>query len=76
VHTFEKAISLPEEVVVQRDGRPVVFVATGDTASARVVETGFSDRGRVIVSKGLNPGDRVIVTGQQSLRDGDRIQPR
>jgi RND family efflux transporter MFP subunit len=73
---FEDAISLPEEVVVQRDGRPVVFVASGDTASARVVETGFADRGRVLITKGLEPGDRVIVTGQQSLRNGDRIQPR
>jgi RND family efflux transporter MFP subunit len=76
VRTFENAISLPEEVIVQRDGHPVVFVAAGDTASARVIETGFADRGRVIVTKGLKPGDRVIVTGQQSLQDGDRIQPR
>ena len=74
--TFEDAISLPEEVVVQRDGRPVVFVATGDTVSARAIEIGFAERGRVVIAKGLKPGDRVIVTGQQSLRDGDRIQPR
>ena len=74
--TFENAISLPEEVIVQRNGRPVVFVATSDTASARTIETGFADRGRVVITKGLKPGDRVIVTGQQSLRDGDRIQPR
>ena len=74
--TFENAISLPEEVVVQRDGRPVVFVATGDTASARAIETGFANRGRVLITKGLNPGDQVIVTGQQSLRSGDRIQTR
>jgi membrane fusion protein (multidrug efflux system) len=76
VRTFENAISLPEEVIVQRDGHPVVFVAVGDTASARAIETGFADRGRVLVTKGLKPGDRVIVTGQQSLRNGDRIQPR
>ena len=74
--SFENAISFPEEVVVQRDGRPVVFVAAGDTASVRAIETGFADRGRVLVTKGLKPGDRVIVTGQHSLRDGDSIQPR
>jgi membrane fusion protein (multidrug efflux system) len=74
--SFENAISLPEEIVVQRDGRPVVFVATGDTASARAIETGFAYRGRVVIAKGLKPGDRVIVTGQQSLHDGDSIQPR
>jgi membrane fusion protein (multidrug efflux system) len=76
VRTFENAISLPEEVVVQRDGRAVVFVAAGDTASARAIEIGFSDRGRVLITQGLKPGDQVIVTGQQSLRSGDTIQPR
>ena len=74
--TFENAISLPEEVVVQREGQPTVFVLNGDTAAASPVELGFVDRGRVLITKGLEPGDRVIVTGQQSLRNGDRVQPR
>jgi membrane fusion protein (multidrug efflux system) len=74
--TFEDAISLPEEVVVQRDGHPVVFVSSSDTASARAVELGFVDRGRVLITKGLTPGDQVIVTGQQSLRNGESIHPR
>lgn len=73
---LENAICIPEEVVVERDGLPVVFVANGATATARVIETGFSDRGRVLVTKGLAPGDRVIVTGQQSLQSGDKIQSR
>jgi RND family efflux transporter MFP subunit len=74
--TFEDAISLPEEVVVQREEQPIVFVLNGDTAAASPVELGFVDRGRVLITKGLEPGDRVIVTGQQSLRSGDRVQPR
>jgi RND family efflux transporter MFP subunit len=74
--TFENAISLPEEVVVQREGQPTVFVLNGETAAASPVELGFVDRGRVLITKGLEPGDRVIVTGQQSLRNGDRVQPR
>jgi membrane fusion protein (multidrug efflux system) len=74
--TFEKAISLPEEVIVHRDGHSVVFVLNGDTASARTVELGFANRGRVLITRGLKSRDRVIVTGQQSLRDGDRVQPR
>jgi membrane fusion protein (multidrug efflux system) len=74
--SFENAISLPQEVVVRRDGHPVVFVVTGDTASARAVELGFSDRGRVLVNRGLKPGEKVVVTGQQSLQDGARVQVR
>jgi RND family efflux transporter MFP subunit len=74
--TFENAISLPQEALVRRDGHPMVFVVAGDAASARAVELGFVDRGRVLINKGLNPGDKVIVTGHQSLQDGDRIQSR
>ena len=74
--TFENAISIPEEVIVHRDGHPLVFVVKSDTASARAVELGFAGRGRVLIEKGLEPGERVIVTGQQSLRDGDRVRVR
>ena len=74
--SFENAISLPQEIVVRRDGHPVVFVVTGDAASARAVELGFSDRGRVLVNRGLKPGEKVVVTGQQSLQDGARVQLR
>jgi membrane fusion protein (multidrug efflux system) len=74
--TFENALSLPEEVVVHRDGHPMVFVVSGGIASARVVELGFADRGRVLITKGLKARDKVVVTGQQSLRDGDKVQPR
>ena len=75
-HTFEKAILLPQEVFVQRGGRPVVFVATSDTVSERVVELGFTHRGRVLVTKGLEPGDMVVTTGQEALRDGASIRIR
>jgi membrane fusion protein (multidrug efflux system) len=74
--TFENALFLPEEVIVHRNGHPMVFVVNEGTASARVVELGFTDQGRVVIGKGLKPRDKVIVTGQQSLRDGDRVQPR
>lgn len=74
--TFEKAIFLRQEVIVQRDGHPVVFVAASDTASARIVELGFTSRGKVLIRKGIQPGDKVVVTGQESLRDGARVRVR
>ena len=54
----------------------VAMTASPPAASARAVELGFVDRGRVVINKGLKPGDKVIVTGQQSLRDGDRVRVR
>jgi len=74
--TFENAISVPQEVVVYRDGHPVVYIVTSDTASEKAVELGFVDRGRVLITRGLKAGDKVVVTGQESLRDGAVIQVR
>jgi RND family efflux transporter MFP subunit len=74
--TFENAIILPENVVVSREGRPVVFVIENNRASMRTVEIGFADRGEVLISKGLKPGEQVVITGQEPLRDGAVVQTR
>jgi RND family efflux transporter MFP subunit len=74
--TFEKAIALPQEVIVHRDGQPVVFIVASDTASATAVELGFVNRGRILITNGLQPGDTVVVSGQESLQDGARVQVR
>jgi membrane fusion protein (multidrug efflux system) len=74
--TFQNAIAVPEGVVLERDGRSVIFVVTGDRASARAVEPGFVDRGRVLIDEGLKPGDKVVVTGHQSLRNGAAVRVR
>ena len=61
---------------MQRDGRPAIFVVGSDTASARTVKLGYSNRGKVIIEEGLSPGDKVVVTGQQSLRNGATVSIR
>jgi membrane fusion protein (multidrug efflux system) len=71
--TFEDAIFLPREVIVDRDGSPTVYVATGDKASERPVVLGFEDRGKILISEGLRAGDKLVVTGQETLRDGSKI---
>jgi multidrug efflux system membrane fusion protein len=48
----------------------VYLVADQKTASVRQVETGPSEHGLVVVSKGLAPGDVVVVDGVDKLRDG------
>jgi len=74
--TFENAIFLPENVVVSRKGQPVVFVVESDKASLRTVEIGFMDRGKVLISKGLKPGENVVITGQEPLKNGAMVQIR
>ena len=52
----------------------VYLVADQKTASVRQVETGPSEHGLVVVSKGLAPGDVVVVDGVDKLRDGSAVE--
>jgi multidrug efflux system membrane fusion protein len=52
----------------------VYIIADQKTASVRKIETGPSERGAIVVSKGLVPGDVVVVDGVDKLRDGSTVE--
>jgi multidrug efflux system membrane fusion protein len=54
-------------------GTYVYLVGTDNTASVRKVELGPQDNGKVAVTAGLAPGDRVVVDGADRLRDGASV---
>ena len=51
-----------------------VFVADGDVARKRDVHLGLSNRDYFEVLDGLEPGEEVIVAGQNIVRDGSEIE--
>lgn len=64
----------PESNTIQLERTHSVFVANSDsTAQRRQLELGIEQGDRVEVLSGLRPGDRIVVTGQQSLEDGTPI---
>lgn len=73
--TQEKAIATlaPKESVVNRQGQTLVFVAKGDVVEARQVKVGLAGTGGLVEVIGLEPGEEVVVSGQNDLRDGDRV---
>jgi multidrug efflux system membrane fusion protein len=52
----------------------VYIVADQKTASVRRIETGPSERGVIVVSKGLVPGEVVVVDGVDKLREGSTVE--
>ncbi|MGZ3450423.1 MAG: efflux RND transporter periplasmic adaptor subunit [Polyangiales bacterium] len=68
------AIVVPA-TVVQRgpQGAYAYVVEDGDKVKLVQVEVELSQGELVVVSKGLSPGDRVVVDGQNQLRPGARI---
>jgi RND family efflux transporter MFP subunit len=67
---------LPEEALVDRNRRRVVFVVEQGVARMRepLLAAGFSNRLQII--EGLSPGDQVVVEGQSQLLDGSAISVR
>jgi membrane fusion protein (multidrug efflux system) len=53
-----------------------VFTVENGVAVRRVVETGQRTGSRVEILNGLNPGDEVITSGIQGVRDGQNVDVR
>ena len=71
-----EALSVPLSAVVDKGGERLIFVEEGGVARSRSIEIGVIQRDRVQIVKGISPGDRVIVTGQNNVEDGIPVEVR
>ena len=66
---------IPVESLVDGLGRNgYVFVAEGNKAARKKIKIARVDDRSLIVESGLEPGDSVITTGAQYVRDGEEIE--
>jgi membrane fusion protein, multidrug efflux system len=66
--TLPDRITLPRTAVLVDGAAPRVYVIQEDVAIEREVELGYSRGDRVEIRTGLEPGDTVVVVGQDNLR--------
>lgn len=71
--TRERALLVPVQAVMIEDARVTVFVVEGDMVERRNVVLGYRNNGKYEIVEGLEAGERVVVTGQASLRDGSTV---
>lgn len=60
-------LTVPPAAVVDANGKPLLFVKTDKTYNPVEVETGANFGDRVVITKGLDPTDEVVVAGALSL---------
>ena len=77
----DRAVVVTRDALLRHpDGRITVWVVEGDGSTATVrergVETGLAFDGRVAISSGLDAGTRVVVEGNESLRQGQQVSIR
>jgi membrane fusion protein (multidrug efflux system) len=71
------ALLIPQAAVTDQQGSYVVdAVGTDDRVAIRSVQVGERTGTMWMIEKGLQPGERVVVEGQQNLRTGMRVQSK
>jgi len=76
VRESPNAVVVPKDALVEREGKLLVFVVEHGKAKQRSVTAGLSDKERVEILSGIEPGETVVVVGAQGLEDGDPVQLR
>ncbi len=69
-----QAIALPIFSVIDGEAGPVVYVVEDGEAHQRPIQTGAIEGSVIEITGGLEPGEAVIVVGQRSLMDGERVE--
>lgn len=77
LESFDDVIVIPRRVTERDDEGTLVYVVTDDgRVESRIIETGPSFDGRLVVRSGLALGERLVVAGQTSISDDDRVEVR
>lgn len=68
------AVVVERKNIIQREDHSYVFVAEGDIAKLKEIQTGKIQDLDIVVLSGLNPGEKLITQGQMLLQDKSKIK--
>lgn len=75
---YENVLIVPRTALVRDEDGLLLYVVREENdqkwAEARRVTTGPSSGLLIVIEEGIHPGEKVIVTGQNQVSDGDRIR--
>jgi len=85
VKTFENVLVVPKHAIIEktemqrRNGQDVaiiysqIFIEKNEIALLRTIDIAYSNGTFAVVNHGVELGEKVIVVGQQSLKDGSPV---
>ena len=76
VNVIENGIKIPERCITELQGIYNVYVISdSSTIKQKQVEVGSRYNNFRVITKGLNPGEKVVYEGLQQVRQGMRVEP-
>ena len=74
LQTIDNALIVPQEAVNQGQAGQYVYRLMDDgTVALSPVKVAYEDAGRIVLSEGVKPGDRVVTDGQLRLAPGAKV---
>jgi membrane fusion protein, multidrug efflux system len=67
------ALQIPRSAIIEDAGESIVYVVEEGTAHRRVIQTGYTSKGRVEILEGLEDSDRFVLVGQGGLKPGSKV---
>jgi HlyD family secretion protein len=58
---------------LEQDGGRFAYVVDGSRAQRRPIQTGTSSLGAVEIVSGLQPGEKIVVSGSDQFGDAERV---
>jgi membrane fusion protein, multidrug efflux system len=69
-----ETILIPAAAVTPELNQQIVFIAADTLAKRRIVKTGVRTRNQIEITEGLVAGEKVILTGLMTIKDGASIR--
>ncbi|MDD4570287.1 MAG: efflux RND transporter periplasmic adaptor subunit [Tepidanaerobacteraceae bacterium] len=70
----ENVIVLPKDAILLKKHGNVAFVVSDGKAVERMVKLGITNGSKVEIVEGINPGEKVVVKGQNILKEGTSVK--
>ena len=74
VASKDSSIVIPKDIMLARRNRKTVFIVERGFARERTIDEGLSNPDEVEVVSGLNQGERIVVDGFETLRNGSKVK--
>jgi membrane fusion protein, multidrug efflux system len=77
METIPGAVVVPQRAVNELQGNfQVAVVGPDNKVAIRTVKPGVKTGSLVVISEGLQPGERIVVEGLQKVKDGMTVNPK
>lgn len=73
IDTLRQVVVVPTPAVQRGPNGTFAYVISDDKAALRPITVGLQTELQAVITKGINPGERVVISGFARLKDGARI---